>query len=396
MAETKNMEELIREAAALEIAASESSSGFSSENLEEIESQTVADISQELKTQALIEVEDQKIRTLAQGLSFGFADEMEGFITSLLNKGVTYEQARDQVRKEVADYQAAKPGEALTFEIIGAVAPTVASLFAGPGGWANAMRTIATLGTKLQGRSSIGQVANMSGKQTALYSVGKGEDGLVEDLYNVPGAYVAGATIGGTIQGLGQGSSEIINRLMKTEIGKKFSKPVRDALEQMIAKTGQTAEQIVQGVKEGRLLVENDTLRAAIKAITSLDGNAAAKVKNTLAPRVTQTKENLLDTMGDAVNIDWRNNLSKLYRDQDAILAKAENEAYDELFNALNPKVTAMLKDGLLKNLKKLGSDGKQIESAIADLMTRKDLPKLLSINKNGSFKFANDLPYDS
>ena len=143
---------------------------FSDEATSELEA-IAPGIDESLKTEALIEVEDQKLRALAQGLSFGFADEMEGFITSLLNKGVTYEQARDQVRKEVADYSAAKPGESLTYEIIGAVAPTVASLFAGPTGWASAMRTIATLGSKLQGRSSIAQVAHMSGKGTALYSV---------------------------------------------------------------------------------------------------------------------------------------------------------------------------------------------------------------------------------
>ena len=43
--------------------------------------------------EVVAEVEDQKLRTLAQGLSFGFGDELEGFVTALLNKDVTYEQA---------------------------------------------------------------------------------------------------------------------------------------------------------------------------------------------------------------------------------------------------------------------------------------------------------------
>jgi len=362
--------------------------GFSEEALSTLEEQAPG-ISEEAKTVALEEVESQKARALAQGLTFGFADELEGFIRSLTNQGVTYEQARDQVRKEVADYQAARPGEALTYEVIGAVAPTVASLFFGPAGWANAMRTIAQLGSKLQGRSSIGQVAHMSGKQTALYSVGKGEDGLVEDIANAPGGYLLGATIGGTVQGGAQGLTEVMTRLSKTEIGSKFQKPVRDALEKMIEKTGKTAQQIVDEVKNGKLLVENDTLRAAIKALTSKEGSSAAIIKDTLKPRVSKTKTDLLDTMGDSIGVDWKKNLRQLYDDNDKVLAKAESEAYEELFEVINPKITEELKDVLLKELKKTGSDAKAIEKAIADLMVRKELSPLLKSHKNGSFKFV-------
>jgi len=362
--------------------------GFSEETVSNLESQAPG-ISEDKKTVALEEVKDQKARALAQGLTFGFADELEGFIRSLGNQGVSYEQARDQVRKEVADYQAAKPGEALTYEIIGAVAPTVASLFAGPTGWANAMRTITQLGSKLQGRSSIAQVAHMSGKQTALYSVGKGEDGLIEDIANAPGSYVLGATIGGTVQGATQGLTEVMSRLASTEIGSKFKKPVRDALEKMIEKTGKTAQQIVDEVRNGKLLVENDTLRAAIKALTTKAGSANAIIRDTLKPRVSKTKTDLLDTMGESIGVDWKKNLRTLYDDNDKVLAKAESEAYGELFDTVNPKITEELKKVLLTELKATGSDASSIEKAISDLMRRKKLTPLLKAHKNGSFKFT-------
>lgn len=368
-----------------EVTASE---GFSEEGLSILQDQAPG-ISEEKKVVALEEVKDQKMRALAQGLTFGFADELEGFIRSLSNQGVTYEQARDQVRKEVADYQAANPGEALTYEIIGAVAPTVASLFAGPGGWANAMRTITQLGSKLQGRSSIAQVGHMSGKQTALYSVGQGEDGLIEDVANAPGGYLIGATLGGTIQGGAQGLTEVMSRLSQTEIGSKFKKPVRDALERMIEKTGKSAQQIVDEVRAGKLLVENDTLRAAIKALTTKAGSANAIIRDTLKPRVSKTKKDLLDAMGDSIGIDWKKNLRQLYDDNDKVLAEAESEAYEELFEVINPKITEELKDVILKELKKTGSDAKAIEKAIADLMVRKELSPLLKAHKNGSFKFT-------
>lgn len=362
--------------------------GFTADTLTALEEQAPG-VNPEILAESVAEVEDQKGRSLAQGLTFGFADEMEAFVRALASKDVTYEAQRDLIRKELADYAKAKPGESLAYEAVGAVLPTVVSLFGGPGGWANAVRTVATLGSKLQGRSSIAQVAHMSGKGTALYSVGKGEDGILEDVANAPGGYLLGATIGGVVQGGGQGISEVMGRLLKTEIGSKFKAPVRDALEKMIEKTGKTAKQIVDEVKNGKLMVENDTLRAAIKALTSKEGSAAATIKDTLKPRVGETKKDLLDTMGKSIGIDWRKNLRRLYDDNDAILADAENEAYDVLFNQMNPKVNAMLKDKLMKELNKLGSDSKGIEKAIADLMRRKEMPDLLGANKNGSLKFV-------
>ena len=223
---------------------------FSEEAIQEIES-LAPQVDLETMQEVVAEVEDQKIRTLAQGLSFGFGDELEGFVTALLNKDVTYEQARDEVRTKIADYQQANKGEALALEVAGAVVPTVISLFGGPAGWASALRTITTLGSKLSGRSSISQVAHMSGKGGAVYSVGKGEEGLVEDLKNAPGGYIAGATIGSVIQGGGQLATEGISRLLSTEIGKKFSAPVRAAMEKMMQKTGLTADEVIAGVQRG-------------------------------------------------------------------------------------------------------------------------------------------------
>ena len=76
--------------------------GFSEESISQLE-EIATKVTLETIHEVVAEVEDQKIRTLAQGLSFGFGDELEGFVTALLNKDVTYEQARDEVRTKIAD-----------------------------------------------------------------------------------------------------------------------------------------------------------------------------------------------------------------------------------------------------------------------------------------------------
>ena len=63
--------------------------GFSEEGIQQLE-ELAPKVPLEIMQEVVAEVEDQKLRTLAQGLSFGFGDELEGFVTALLNKDVTY------------------------------------------------------------------------------------------------------------------------------------------------------------------------------------------------------------------------------------------------------------------------------------------------------------------
>ena len=80
-------------------------------------------------------VESQKLRSMAQGLAMGWYDELEAAVRVLAREGRPYEEIRDEIRAKVSAYQQANPGEALTFEALGVVAPTAAA-FLIPGGQA--------------------------------------------------------------------------------------------------------------------------------------------------------------------------------------------------------------------------------------------------------------------
>lgn len=66
--------------------------------------------------------QSERLRTAAQGFTFGFADEIEGFVRSILPGGREYEVERDELRKRLAEYKQANPYEALTAETAGAIA----------------------------------------------------------------------------------------------------------------------------------------------------------------------------------------------------------------------------------------------------------------------------------
>ena len=83
------------------------------------------------------EPKKQKTRSFIQGLTFGFGDEIEAAIRSAVPArfgGKTYEVIRDQIRKDLKEYQEAFPAEAISAEVIGAIAPTAVAMFTGVGG----------------------------------------------------------------------------------------------------------------------------------------------------------------------------------------------------------------------------------------------------------------------
>lgn len=359
--------------------------GFSEEAIEEITALSPK-IDEVTLNEVQAEVEDQKIRALAQGLTFGFADELEAFGTALLNKDVTYEQARDAIRTKVSQYQQAKPGESIAIEIAGAVVPTVVSLFGGPAGWAKAMQTITQLGTKLAGRKSMGEVAHLSGKQGAAYSVGTGEEGIVEDLKNVPGGYVAGATLGTVIQGGGQLATEGMSRLLSTELGKKYSPVVREQMQLLIDKTGLTAQQVIDQAKQGKLIIDNATLRAAIKALTGTLGDAGETIKNVAQRRPIETRKDLLDQMQMNVNRTKSEvNVQELYKLSDDALRENESKLYKTLFKDINPQLPPSLAKNLESTMQMFPQMFDELNAIYRS--TPGNLVPFYEIGKNGALK---------
>ena len=76
-------------------------------------------------------VPTQRTRSAAQGLTLGFADELEARAVSLAS-GRPYEEVLDEVREKLARYREAYPMSSLGYEAGGAVAPTAISLLLSP------------------------------------------------------------------------------------------------------------------------------------------------------------------------------------------------------------------------------------------------------------------------
>ena len=73
----------------------------------------------------------QRVRSMAQGLTLGFADELEARAVALAS-GRPYDEVLAEVRDKLEAYQEANPVSSLAYEAGGAMIPTAMALLAAP------------------------------------------------------------------------------------------------------------------------------------------------------------------------------------------------------------------------------------------------------------------------
>jgi len=349
----------------------------------------------------------QRWRSLAQGLTFGFADEIEGFVRSAFSKDTTYEDVRNEVRNKLSAYVEEHPKEALALEVIGAIAPTVVSLFGGPAGWAVVVRTAATLGTKMTGRSSVKQMAHMGGKAGAAYSVGTGEEGFVSDLANIPKGYIAGGATGAVLAKstnlVGAGINKLMDKGRGVVVGiqalikkaddiggEKVADPVRREIQRLAEGTGLTPDEVVAKVASGEIMAENKTLESVMRVLRSELGGDTSQIHKELSKRPLQTKTRALDTMQKSLGLgDTNQNTIKLWQASEEVASKQLSKLYRNLFKTTNPELPKEVAETLIEMVRRL-PNAREILKEINQ--TRGNFVPVFKISKNGTISF-NKVP---
>jgi len=150
----------------------------------------------------------------AQGLGFGFSDEVMSFGDALVEKlkgnkkdfGKLYNEEWRQRQKELKAQRKAHPGAALGAEILGGIANPLNFLLPGVG--------IAKTGGTLA--RTLGNVAVRAAAEGAVYGAGVSGQGISERL--------KGAAIGGTIGGVAGKTGQLIGKGLKS-VGKVLTEP---------------------------------------------------------------------------------------------------------------------------------------------------------------------------
>jgi hypothetical protein len=272
------------------------------------------------------------MRTAAQGLTFGLSDEGEaaaraaaGYVASSLGFDVnsqSYDDALNEIRGNIKAYQTARPVEALAYEVGGAALPAIGALIAAP--FTGGTSTAAAAPT-------LGRIAKIAALQGAATAFGTGEGGFKARALRVPGGAISGA-VGGTVAGTAmRAGGSAINALTdaaRRVIGGRGSSVVENEIKRLVTQTGQTADKIADDILNGRILAENETIKAAVRAYRASGGEASTVITQAMTPRPAITRAAAIQEMrGGLSDVSQSSALQAQRRSEDAARI-AERAAY--------------------------------------------------------------------
>ena len=152
-------------------------------------------------------------RSVLQGLTFNFADEIEAALRSGSLSNKEYENQLARVRAGIKEYEQQYPGRAFAGEMIGGLAPTAAALIAAPfTGGATAPAAIAGATRMAAKAPTLGGIAlrgaGYGAASGTVSGAGGAEGGLEKRL--------AGAGMGGATGAVFGGSSPVVTQAVST------------------------------------------------------------------------------------------------------------------------------------------------------------------------------------
>jgi hypothetical protein len=262
----------------------------------------------EQRETARAEVPTQRLRTAAQGLTFGTADEIEARARSMAT-GRPYEDVLNEVRGGLKAYKEARPLESMAYEIGGAAIPALI-----PGG-----------------QSSLLRAGGRAAAEGAAYAFGTGEGGFQERLARVPAGAAVGAGAGAAGYGAAKALGGLTNRLVdsaRRTVGGRGSTVVENEIQRLVTQTGKTPDEITQDIIEGRLLAENKTIQAAVRALRAQGGEASTIIQRGMVDRPAQTRAAAMAEMRQYLGDAGAGSQAAARRASEEATVAAERAAY--------------------------------------------------------------------
>lgn len=305
---------------------------------------------QEISNSVEPEAPGELTRFTAQGLTFGFSDEIEAAVRSAASKVSsdprTYEDIRNEIRGQLKAYETANPGKALSAELAGAILPSIVMSMTGVG----------TAGAA----TNLSRVIGVNALQGGVEALGKSESENASGMQaaeTVTGAGV-GATVGTAFEKIlgraGSAGIKVYNALRK-RYGSGYNDAIGKYILDVMESTGaKNIDDVIEMIKNGEVIGDNPVLVNEIKAIVNSGGEAADTTLRLSAQRAGETQEQAVGSINRALDPDGQND--NLYArvmddeaDEMADLGDRYRDKYGEFPNV--PNIIALKMKGiLLKN----------------------------------------------
>lgn len=355
-------------------------SGFTTEQLMALRTALATPVAP-IAAPAPAPVEPQRVRSMAQGLLLGGADEAEAYLRSMA--GESYDAALADIRAKTKAYQQAEPGAALGYEVAGGLLPTAAALVM-PGAQA-AAPAIAARTAPMMAR--LGGMAARGAGIGGVTAFNTGESDAIDRLSRVPMGAAVGAVAAPVVSGVIGGGGYVVDKLMDSArrlTGDRGAKIVETEIQRIVKESGMTPEQVVQGIVNGNIMAENATMSMAVRGMYSKGGEAATTIQKGIEGRpdllrglaVSEMQQKLAGQPG---------NVMAQYKLSDEAAKQVEKEAYTNAFGQ-GGVISPLLLSGLTDALKRSPQSVKNINELYVAQTGKKPF---FSFNAAGDVKFS-------
>ena len=318
-------------------------------------------------------VESQKARTFAQGVSFGFSDEIEAAVRSIVPGSKGYDSIRDELRTQLSAYKEANPGEALTFELAGALVPSIAMMMV-PGG-------------QVAGMGNLGRAATTSALESGLSAIGQSEAKTGKEFVGDVTKGTAAGTVIGTGVELTLGKFGQLGRKLIDFTRAKFGgadTAVQKELLRLSESTGKTVDEIIADVAEGRIIADNMTLGNAIKAMVNEGGVTRSEILSASGDRAARTREQAMGELRETMTPQQGDpNVIRARRQTQEQLKAEESAAYGQAFKS-GQNVSAQVADEMLNILQTVPTS----RQALKEIYEARNIVPLFRQMDDGSIQF--------
>lgn len=337
-------------------------------------------------------VPTQRTRAFAQGVTFGFADELEARARALAT-GQSYEEALEEIRAKLKGYQEARPGEAFGYEMAGAIAPALAAApFTGGTGTAAilAQRGATGAAAKTLGvaaPSSMRGALGYGAAQGALTGVGTGETAEERAIGGAIGG-VAGGALGGAMQAAAPYVTGVATGVVdyaRRKLGGRGSKAVENEIQRLAAESGMSVDEIVQGVADGTIMAENKSLQRAVRGFYTSGGEAATRIEQAMTARPQATRQEAMQEIQQYLSDVGDPNIARAMRADEEAAKVLERRAYE-------PFKTQVATAEVVDELKEAVKAVPQAAAALNKIYRSKTGEKPFVSIKKGVVEFADDV----
>lgn len=304
-------------------------------------------------------------RATAQGLTFGFADEIEATVRSALDADADYADVVAEVRKQIDTFRENNPAAAFGAEIAGSVIPMIAAQFIPGVGQAATAGRIGQLASKVKTGVSgikspvakavlkrpVAKAALTSGAQGAVYGAGVGEGGLQNRLESAAQTGAISAVGGGAISKFVPRVTEVAKGLVKRGVPVTPGQAVRDSgligralasMEEKIAGTvpfvGDAITAAFERSKVGFNRAVFDEALAPIKVVAP-KGKEGRELIRKGEDEIRKAYDDVLDKMSITDDLPFYDSVL-------TVATAARKDLHDDIMDAADELIFNKLKDG--------------------------------------------------